>query len=360
MTALRCVLATLIVLLGEAVVVQQQQQANPIRRVVSMLQSMQQKILAEGKKQEEAYNKFSCYCKISGGDLSASILAAQDQIAALTKSVGVDLEKKQQTQHSLDTHTSSRDEAKEAMAQATALRGKEAASFAKAKSDSETNIAALEKAIPLIEKGMSASFLQSPAANRVKAYAMEQAELPDNTREELLAFLSGSHEQSYVPRSGEIVGILKTMHDEMSAGLADATAEETGAIQNYDALIAAKSQEVSTLQRQIETEMKRIGDLSEKITGEQNDLENTRGSLSEDEKFKLDLATSCDTKAKDWELIKKTRTEELLTLAETIKVLNDDDALDLFKKALPGASMSFVQVNQGPRRALALVAQARA
>merc|ERR1711920_1142227 len=105
------------------------------------------------------------------------------------------------------------------------------------------------------------------------------------------------------------------------------------------------------------------GDLSAKIAGEQNDLEDTTQSLSQDEKFKLDLATSCDTKAKDWELIKKTRAEELLTLAEAIKVLNDDDALDLFKKALPGASMSFVQVrgSQGPLRgrALTLVADAQ-
>jgi len=40
----------------------------------------------------------------------------------------------------------------------------------------------------------------------------------------------------------------------------------------------------------------------------------------------------------------KTRNEELLALADTIKVLNDDDALELFKKTLPGASASFVQV----------------
>ena len=32
----------------------------------------------------------------------------------------------------------------------------------------------------------------------------------------------------------------------------------------------------------------------------------------------------------------KTRTEELLALADTIKMLNDDDALELFKKILPG------------------------
>merc|ERR550532_2885700 len=105
---------------------QQQQQANPIRKVVNMLHSMQQKVTAEGKHQEEAYNKFACYCKTSGGDLSASIEAAKNQISALTTSTQADMQKKQQTEHSLQAHTASRDEAKEAMKQATALRGKEA------------------------------------------------------------------------------------------------------------------------------------------------------------------------------------------------------------------------------------------
>merc|ERR1719254_311697 len=39
---------------------------------------------------------------------------------------------------------------------------------------------------------------------------------------------------------------------------------------------------------------------------------------------------------------------ELVALADTIKVLNDDDALELFKKTLPGAS-SFVQVSVSSR-----------
>ena len=39
----------------------------------------------------------------------------------------------------------------------------------------------------------------------------------------------------------------------------------------------------------------------------------------------------------------KTQSEELLALANTIKILNDDDALELFKKTLPGAT-SFLQV----------------
>merc|ERR1719464_729662 len=110
--------------------------------------------------------------------------------------------------------------------------------------------------------------------------------------------------------------------------------------------------------------MTRMGDLSVKISGEQNDLEDTRESLSEDEKFKLELETSCKTKTKDWEMIKKTRAEEQTALAETIKVLNDDDALELFKKSLPGASMSLVQLQTSRaalrEQALVLVKQASA
>merc|ERR1719421_2804639 len=51
----------------------------------------------------------------------------------------------------------------------------------------------------------------------------------------------------------------------------------------------------------------------------------------------------CAAKKKEWAARQKLRQEELLALADTIKILNDDDALELFKKTLPSAS-SFVQV----------------
>merc|ERR1719502_2425750 len=58
----------------------------------------------------------------------------------------------------------------------------------------------------------------------------------------------------------------------------------------------------------------------------------------------------------------KLRSQELLALADTIKILNDDDALELFKKTLP-ASASFVQLQvtkaDQQRRALAAIKAAR-
>jgi septal ring factor EnvC (AmiA/AmiB activator) len=59
----------------------------------------------------------------------------------------------------------------------------------------------------------------------------------------------------------------------------------------------------------------------------------------------------------------KTRNEELLALAETIKLLNDDDALELFKKTLPAPSASLMQVQvtraDVRARALSLLQRAR-
>merc|ERR1712232_73528 len=76
-----------------------------------------------------------------------------------------------------------------------------------------------------------------------------------------------------------------------------------------------------------------------------DDLDDTGGSLEEDKKFLKDLDKNCKTKSAEWTAICETRNEELKALADTIKILNDDDALELFKKTLPSASSSFVQVS---------------
>jgi chromosome segregation ATPase len=90
--------------------------------------------------------------------------------------------------------------------------------------------------------------------------------------------------------------------------------------------------------------MTRSGQLGVTITELANDLEDTEEAVAEDKAFLAELDKSCATKTAEWEVIKATRAEELLALAETIKVLNDDDALELFKKTLPSASASFVQL----------------
>merc|ERR1712113_115010 len=82
------------------------------------------------------------------------------------------------------------------------------------------------------------------------------------------------------------------------------------------------------------------------------DLSDTEAALIADKEFLANLEKSCATKTSEWEARSKTRAEELLALADTIKVLNDDDALDLFKQTLPSSSSSssLLQVASAARR----------
>merc|ERR1719218_576911 len=132
-----------------------QSAANPIRKVVTMLQNMQKKIAAEGKKKEDMFDKFMCYCQNADTTLAQSISDAETKIPQVEASIKEGVAMKKQLEGELKDNQVSRVEAKDAIAKATALREKEAKAFAAKKSELDTNIGALSKAIPAIEKGMS-------------------------------------------------------------------------------------------------------------------------------------------------------------------------------------------------------------
>merc|ERR1719240_2551881 len=183
---------------------------------------------------------------------------------------------------------------------------------------------------------MEGSFLQTAAAQVLRNLVLGKNNIEDYQRDELTAFLSNG--QGYAPASGQIVGILKQMTDTMNKDLAEATATEEAAIKAYNELMAAKEKEVNALTKAIEEKMVRLGKLQVEIVEMKEDLDDTGKGLVEDKKFLADLKKNCATKGEEHAANMKLRREELLSLADTIKILNDDDALELFKKTLPAAA----------------------
>jgi len=332
---------SLLALVASASAVEQRETttANPIRKVVNMLEALKAKVEAEGEKEKELFDKYMCYCKNAGGTLAKSIADAEAKGPQLTAEIEEATGKLAQLKEDVKAHQNDRAAAKTAIAEATALREKEKAAFDTFESETKTNLAALAKATTAIEKGMG-SFLQTSAAATLKKL-VSKLDMQDADRQDMMAFLSGSSE--YAPASGEIVGILKTMDDEMSKDLADAQAKEKAAVAGFEELVAAKTKEVNALSKMIEEKLTRIGDLGVEIQQMKNDLGDTGEGLVEDKKFLADLDKNCEAKQKLFKENVNYRTQELAALADTIKILNDDDALELFKKTLPGAS-SFVQI----------------
>jgi septal ring factor EnvC (AmiA/AmiB activator) len=333
-------------------------QANPIRKVVTMLQAMQKKVTAEGEKEQALFDKYMCYCKTAGGDLSTSIGDADTKIPQLGADIKEAEAKNVQLKEDLKQHQVDRSAAKAAVAEATTLRTKEAGEYAKEANEAKANINMLDGAIKAIEKGMAGSFLQTRGASMLSRLVGQSKDMSEDDRAVLESFLQNAQSSDYAPSGGQITGILKTMHDEMTASAAEAKAAEDAAIKAFDELVAAKTKEINALTAAIEKKMTRPGELSVEFVQMKNDLGDTEEALIADKAFLKDMEKNCKTKADEWDEIQKTRSEELLALADTIKVLNDDDALELFKKTLPGASSAFLQmaVSEASTRARALSA----
>merc|ERR1719161_3095878 len=88
-----------------------------------------------------------------------------------------------------------------------------------------------------------------------------------------------------------------------------------------------------------------------------DDIEDTTAEMKETEAFLANLASQCALKKKEWAARQKMRSEEISAISEAIKVLNDDDALDLFKKTLslsqtPKEDMGFLQQKTASSNAL--------
>jgi DNA repair exonuclease SbcCD ATPase subunit len=315
---------------------------------------MQKKITAEGDAKEKLFDEYMCYCKNGDEALEKSIAEAETKIPQLESSIKEELAMKKQLEAELKTAEKDRAEAKETLAKATAIREKEAAAYATVKGDLDGDIGALSKAIPAIEGGMSGAFLQTGSASVLKQLVISR-DMNSADRDLLASFLNEGDSAEYAPKSGEILGILKEMKSEMEKDLADATAVEDKSIQNFEELAAAKKKEIVALTKAIESKTIRVGELAVKTAETENAIEDAKEGLAEDKKFLADLDKNCEVKKVEMEAYKKMEAEEMIAIADTIKILNDDDALDLFKKTLPsGASFLQLQVTSKAMRQRAL------
>lgn len=324
--------------------------ANPIRKVVGLLQAMAKKVEKEGKEEQELYDKFMCYCKNGAADLSLSISDSNAKVPSLQSDIEESAANSIKLKQDLKQHQTDRAAAKAAMAEATSLREKENVAYVAESTELKTYADALGGAIPAIMNGMAGTGLLQTNAAAVAAIRQATAKdesLTDYDREYVLNFLSGSSKVGYVPKGGEIVGILKEMKKNFDNDLAGVEKKEAESLAIFEDLMKAKEKEVNSHTASIEKKTARVGELDMSVVRMKQELTESEAALIANTKFLNDLDSDCKTKTGEMEERIKTRGEELVAIHETIKILNDDDALELFKKTLPSASATFVQLGSG-------------
>merc|ERR1719460_1136683 len=334
-------------------------EANPIRKVVTLLQDMQKEIETEGETEQKMFDKFMCYCDGNTDGMGKNVEEAAQTITELTSKLAAEKAEKSQLDQELIQHKKDREAAKGDLETATSIREKEHAEFVESTGDAKANVDALTGAIAALEKGMGKSFIQQNAKSvaRLEKIVKATTSVDEYEMSEIMGLLQGKNPfGDYSAASGEIVGMLKAMKDEMDKDLGGAVADEEAAAKGFEELAAAKNDEIAAASEAIESKTVRSGDLAVSVTTTADDIEDMTAEMKETEAFLANLASQCALKKKEWAERQAMRAEEISAISEAIKVPNDDDALDLFKKTLSlsqtSKNMGFIQQRTSSSNAL--------
>merc|ERR1719428_2035999 len=160
--------------------------------------------------------------------------------------------------------------------------------------------------------------------------------MDSSDRRQAMAFLEDSSESTGA--SDQIVGILKAMKDDMEAELKEAVASEEKSIAGFMDLKASKEKEVEMATEAIETKMGRAGEVAVSVVQSQDALEDAKEEAADNTAFLATLEKDCATKSAEQAERDKVRSQEIAAISDAIGILNDDDALDVFKKSSPKRS----------------------
>mmetsp|Transcript_66721 Transcript_66721/g.168342 ORF Transcript_66721/g.168342 Transcript_66721/m.168342 type:complete len:735 (-) Transcript_66721:94-2298(-) len=198
-----------------------------------------------------------------------------------------------------------------------------------------------------IEKPVAAhKFLQQ--ANRdtggSAAWSDEDTMVVKRALKSATAFVQSKQESVYFPaynsQSGAIVGVMKQLKEEMEADLSEAQKREQERAADFAELRAAKKTQIADGEKMAELKEDQLAEDDNNLAEAKEDLGQEKKVLAEDQAFLKNLKEMCADADKNFEERKKARLTEMQAVAETIEILQGDEARDAMSSTFKG----FVQI----------------
>jgi hypothetical protein len=319
---------------------------NAVAKVIGLLNEMKAQIEKEGAEDADMFEKLGCWCSTNKEEKTAAVAAAQTTITDLNAAIPEAAAKAAQCEVDIKQLNKEIKANTAALEEATGIREKEEDEYRTSEKDMISSLASLKSAIGVMSKVQLNQ--QGVAALPQESLAQVQAILDKHMKH--LSFLQGpatamlqqnAKGKNRAP-SSQIFGILKGMKETFETNLASAKTEEELAIQQFIELKKAKTSEVAAAEDLVETKTVELAKAKEINAHGKEDLADAREQLSADNEFLSNLNLKCDNAEKEYNDRVKVRNEELVAVAETIGILNDDDAKDQFNKAGFG---TFLQIS---------------
>eukprot|EP00747_Dinoflagellata_sp_TGD_P157387 gnl/TRDRNA2_/TRDRNA2_177733_c0_seq2.p1 gnl/TRDRNA2_/TRDRNA2_177733_c0~~gnl/TRDRNA2_/TRDRNA2_177733_c0_seq2.p1 ORF type:complete len:734 (+),score=239.71 gnl/TRDRNA2_/TRDRNA2_177733_c0_seq2:60-2261(+) len=163
-----------------------------------------------------------------------------------------------------------------------------------------------------------------------------------SARSFLQARRGNSYGPNYESQSGEILGIMKQMMEEMKEDLSEMQEKEKTRAATFADLKAAKSDEIASGEKLAEQKEDELATAQNDLAEAKEDLGQTSKALAEFQTFLKNLSEQCKVADKNFQARKKARLDEIKAVSETLDILTADEARD----AANGTYGEFIQVAQ--------------
>jgi chromosome segregation ATPase len=321
-----------------------QEKLNPLSEVITLMDSLEAKIIKEGEAEAKAFKEYVEWCDDAAANLHYEIKTGtkekEDLEAAIAKAKA-DIESATSKIEELASSISA-DEGE--LKEATAVREKEVATFVASEKELVDSIDTLDRAIDIISKQMAknpASLAQVDTRNvdtLVKSLTaiINAASLTTQDQKNLVALVQSQQSSdsddeelgapaaaTYKTHSSSIVDVLEDLKEKAEGQLAELRKAESTTKHNYEMLKQSLTDQMEADTKDMNDEKSFMAATEEAKATAEGDLAETVKGLGEDEKSLETASSTCMSVAADHEATVKSRAEELTAIATAKKILGE-------------------------------------
>jgi len=316
----------------------QAEERNPMPRILGLLTKLKETVEADGAGEQKLYDEFACWCQDTTEEKSAAIKEAQNRIGELTQSIQELQALTASTGVEVTKLTKDEADAKESLSKAETQRAKDVDAYNTRKSELETGIANLARAIKVLAEGTGTSaeqetkLLTVAAGVRQAMHLLKKDEKGSSSAKEVRTFLANPAAwvqtgatrpgEEYNHQSGAIQGILKDMHDTFKRDLTKANEDEATAKENYDALWATSTKNIDILGKTLTKKTAENGAAAAQLSADELERHDTQIQLEKDTDVLETATKTCKARANEWSERSMLRQEELVGMNKAIAILS--------------------------------------
>merc|ERR1719245_1766935 len=317
---------------------------NPLSQVIDLMDDCAAKVRRDADAEAKAYKEYFEWCDDVAKNAQFEIKTAKAQTEELTAQIGELAASIEASNTKIEELTGSIAADDKELAEAQAVRDKEAADFAASESELAADIDTLDRAIAVIEKEMSknpAAFAQIDATNTNKVVQalgaiVDAAGFSGSDKNRLSALIQSQQTTDdddalvgapaaavYKSQSGGIVDVLVDMKEKADGELSDLRKAENNAKHNFNMLKQSLEDSMKADNTDLAQEKNSLAASEEGKATAEGDLAVSQKDLATSENELATASSECMQVAADHEATVAARADELAVIAKAKKILEE-------------------------------------